>query len=222
MRGERSCERTGTPFLGVGEAGGVHLRALPPTKPDVRRYVEDLKRPYQRDLAAAVEDFALEDDVDLLAEEFEFTLDRLEEDAVRTWVAVDGAAAGSAVDDGAPANDRDGSDANDDGDITDAEGTVADADGTLAGFVTTDVDEAPTVFDRPDRLVVCDIFVRAPYRGEGLADDLMARVAERAREAGCGEVVLDVDVDNERALAFYERHGFEPFRHRLSVAAEDL
>jgi ribosomal protein S18 acetylase RimI-like enzyme len=71
-------------------------------------------------------------------------------------------------------------------------------------------------------LLVGDFYVAEPYRGSGLADDLLSRAAQRAREAGCRDVELNVDVDNERALAFYEKQGFEPRRYRMSVGAEEL
>lgn len=90
-----------------------------------------------------------------------------------------------------------------------------ESSGNFVGFVTTDVDEAPTVFDRPDRLVVCDIYVTKPYRGTGLASELIERAERRARETGCDELKLEVDVENERALAFYDKLGFEHTRHTM-------
>ncbi|MFB6219317.1 MAG: GNAT family N-acetyltransferase [Halobacteriaceae archaeon] len=101
------------------------------------------------------------------------------------------------------------------------DGGALAGDAALAGFVTTSVDESPPVFDRPDRLVVGDIYVREPHRGTGLADRLIDRAAERARASGCDELALDVDVDNERAIAFYEKLGFEPRRRRMVAAAEN-
>jgi len=95
-------------------------------------------------------------------------------------------------------------------------------EGDLAGFVTTSVDEAPPVFERPARLVVSDIYVCEPYRGTGLARKLMERAAADARAAECAELVLDADVDNERAVVFYRKLGFEPARHRMRLAVEDL
>jgi ribosomal protein S18 acetylase RimI-like enzyme len=169
--------------------------SLPADEAAVRRFSEALWLPYNRTLEATVEGFALVDapDEEILDEEVEFRLGRLEEESYRLWVAVD----------------------------TDSETVdLAAGDGDFAGFVSTSVDEAPSVFDRPDRLVIGDIFVRDPYRGTGLADELLARARARAEAADCAELALDVDVDNERALAFYEKHGFELHRHRMHAPVD--
>ena len=173
----------------------MELHPLPADEDAVRRYVEALWLPFHRDLEATVDSHSIADDVDVVAEEVEFRLERLESDTARTWVAVEDA----------------------DGDVD-----LAAGDGDLVGFVTTDVDEAPTVFDGPDRLVVGDIYVSESQRGTGVAGDLVGRAAERARSAGCGELTLDVDVDNERAIAFYEKLGFETRRREMTVAADEL
>lgn len=173
----------------------MDLRPLPPEETAVRRYVEELWLPYHRELEATVERHALADDVDLVDEEVEFRLDRLAAEDYDAWVAIEGAS--------------------DDGDL-------ATAGGALTGFVTAELDDAPSVFDRPDRVIVGDLYVREPYRGTGLATDLVGIVAEHARERGCTQVELDVDVDNERAIAFYEKLGFEPVRRRMAIDVEDL
>lgn len=175
----------------------MDIRPLPPEEAPVRRYVEDLWVPYHRELEATVESHALADGVDLLAEETAFRLERLADEDVRAWVAVD----------------RDGG--TDGGDLT-------DESATFAGFVTAELDRSPPVFDRPDRMVVGDIYVRGPYRGSGLAESLVGRVADHARETDCPELALDVDADNDRALAFYDRLGFARYRHRMVVAVDDL
>lgn len=176
----------------------MELHPLPADRAAVRRYVEELWLPYHRDLEAVVDRHALATDVDLVVGEVEFRLDRLESAGYRAWVAVDRPADAS------------------------GEGLDLADDGDLVGFVTTDVDEAPTVFDRPDRLVVGDIYVDESYRGTGFARRLIDRAAERAREVGCPELVLDVDLDNERAIGFYEGVGFETDRYRMSVAVDEL
>jgi ribosomal protein S18 acetylase RimI-like enzyme len=182
----------------------MELRRLPPERGAVRRYVEELWLPYHRELEAVVDRHALADGVDLVAEEVEFRLDRLGAEEYRALVAVDEP----------PEHERESG--------ATLEATGDGHDGDLVGFVTTDVDEAPTVFDRPDQLVVGDIYVREPYRGTGLARRLLDRAAGRAREADCPELALDVDVDNGRAVGFYETVGFEPRRSRMSVATDEL
>ena len=166
----------------------MDIRLLPADEGTVRRYIEDLWLPYNRELEAIVDGFSLTTDVDIVAEELEHRLSLHETESYRVWVAVDGA--------------RDESD-------------LADTSGDFVGFITTDIDESPTVFDRPDRLVICDIYVKEPYRGTGVSRELVERAKRRARESGCAELKLEVDVDNERALAFYEKLGFEPSRHTM-------
>ena len=165
----------------------------------MRRYVEELWLPYHRELATTVADHGLADGVDIVAEELSFRLDRLASDGYRTWVAVDEPADGGTGDD-----------------------PLTDPESTLAGFVSADVERSPSVFERPDRLVVGDIYVRAAFRSTGLAHRLVRRTARYARETGCGELALDVDADNERARSFYDSLGFETRRHRMAVSTDEL
>ncbi len=172
----------------------MDIRPLPAEEEPLRRYVEQLWLPYHRELETTVEGHALAEDVNLVAEEVAFR---------RKRVATTPQEVSVAVDEERPAE-------------------VEEGEGRLVGFVTTDIDEAPRVFDRPDRLVVDDIYVREPYRGTGLARELMAHAADRARAVGCPELALDVDADNPQAVAFYERLGFEPLRRRLTLPADAL
>ncbi len=84
------------------------------------------------------------------------------------------------------------------------------------------------VFLLPERLafvwdaaVVNEVYVRPARRGTGLADDLFARGLDHARsqDLPLDRVVLDVDRENERARAFYERHGFS---HWGEMVAREL
>lgn len=167
----------------------MDIYELPAEEAAVRRCTEELWLPYHRELESKVDAHALADDVDLVAEEVVFRLDRLGQEGNRTWIAVD-----------EPAEDD-----------------LATADGDLAGFVTTEVDESPVVFARPDRLIVGDIYVGEHYRGTGLARELMDRAVADAREAGCGQLALDVNVDNDRAVAFYDALGSETYRRRMTT-----
>ncbi|WP_363464985.1 GNAT family N-acetyltransferase [Halogeometricum borinquense] len=72
-----------------------------------------------------------------------------------------------------------------------------------------------------DAAVLNEIFVASEYRGTGVADDLMDAAIECAREQDLplDRMVLDVDRENDRAQAFYERYGFE---HWGEMVARDL
>ncbi|GAB3417157.1 hypothetical protein GCM10027435_15540 [Haloparvum alkalitolerans] len=168
----------------------------------LRRFAEELWLPYHRDLAATVEAHALADrpEEELIAENVAFHRDLLEEGR-RGWVAVGETGTQEPPTDGRLADDF-----------------PPNAD--LAGFVLTGVDACPDVFDRPDRLVIGDIYVAEPHRGSGLANRFVERAAADAREEGCPELRLDVDVDNERALAFYEKAGFSDYRKQLTMSAD--
>ncbi|WP_336036075.1 GNAT family N-acetyltransferase [Halobacterium yunchengense] len=192
----------------------MHLQRLPADEAAVRRFVEDLWLPYHRELEAVVDAHGLADDADLVAEEVPFRVDRLASADYRLWVAVDGADA-----DGSPA---DGDAASGDGDAASVDVDIAAGDGTLAGFASAEVAESPSVFDHPDRVHLGDVYVRGADRGTGLAVDLVDRVAAFARERDCREIALDVDVDNDRALAFYEKLGFDALRRTLSAPVDDL
>ena len=72
-----------------------------------------------------------------------------------------------------------------------------------------------------DAAVVNEVYVRPERRGTGLADELMERAVEHARGQALplDRLVLDVDRENERARAFYDRHGFT---HWGEMVARDL
>jgi len=62
-----------------------------------------------------------------------------------------------------------------------------------------------------DSAVLNELFVAPDHRGTGVADELMAAAVDLARDQDLplDRLVLDVDRENDRAQAFYERHGFE-------------
>lgn len=93
--------------------------------------------------------------------------------------------------------------------------TEADADADesepgpeLAGYVFVLPQQLAMIWDAA---ILNEIYVRPEYRGTGVADDLMDAAVAVAREQDLplDRLVLDVDRDNDRAQAFYERHGFE-------------
>lgn len=64
-----------------------------------------------------------------------------------------------------------------------------------------------------DAAVLNEIYVEPTHRASGVADELLDGVIEAARGQALpmDRLVLDVAPTNERAQAFYRRHGFEPW-----------
>lgn len=73
-----------------------------------------------------------------------------------------------------------------------------------------------------DAAVVNEIYVRPAHRGTGTADELLDAGLAVARDQSLplDRLVLDVDRSNERARAFYERHGFEHWGEMLARPVE--
>ncbi len=99
--------------------------------------------------------------------------------------------------------------------------TVADFAARAAGSMTFGgyVDESlagMVVFVRPQRSkightgMLAAMYVRAAYRGSGLADALIEAVIDHAI-GEAEQIELAVNVENTRAIALYQRHGFVPF-----------
>lgn len=101
--------------------------------------------------------------------------------------------------------------------------TVASApdesgDDVLLGYVFVLPERLAFVWDAA---VLNEIFVVPEARGSGVADDLVAAAVSLARDQDLplDRLVLDVDRENERATAFYDRHGFS---HWGEMVAKDL
>jgi ribosomal protein S18 acetylase RimI-like enzyme len=165
-------------------------------EPDsMRRFVEELWLPYHDDLEAAVDSHVMSGaaDVDDIVE---FRTDYFDDPSKRLWVALD--------------------------DVDDPTGALAELDATFAGFLSTSLNTPPSKFATPDRLHLGNFYVDPAYRGTGLADDLIARAIQHAREDGAVELSLEASVDNERALAYYEKLGFDVAKYRMRVPLEDV
>ncbi len=84
---------------------------------------------------------------------------------------------------------------------------VADVDGELVGqttFGTSRDRDAPALAGE-----VRSLFVRPAVWGGGVGSALLLRALEGLAGMGFGEATLWSFATNERANAFYERHGFE-------------
>jgi [ribosomal protein S18]-alanine N-acetyltransferase len=78
---------------------------------------------------------------------------------------------------------------------------LAELDGKIAGF--TVVDSRPP---RPGYIVTIDVAPEA--RRLGVASALLAETEQRLRQQGSPGIRLEVAVNNQAAIGFYKRHGF--------------
>lgn len=85
--------------------------------------------------------------------------------------------------------------------------TVVERDGALVGYVFVLPERLAMIWDAA---VLNEVYVRPADRGSGVADGLLDAAVAFARDQDLplDRLVLDVDRDNERAQAFYDRHGF--------------
>lgn len=68
---------------------------------------------------------------------------------------------------------------------------------------------------------LADLYVRQPWRGAGVADDLLRAVARETRDAGGSYVWWTAHRGNEPARAFYRKRAFEETGIVVYAAAED-
>ena len=90
---------------------------------------------------------------------------------------------------------------------------VAEDEGVAAGYTMVvfgepaDADAAAAVTARPTA-ELSKIYVLEGHHGQGIAQALMQRSLDCARERGAASMWLGVNQENERANRFYEKSGF--------------
>jgi GNAT superfamily N-acetyltransferase len=88
---------------------------------------------------------------------------------------------------------------------------VAEADGSVIGTARIEFAERP-YFRIAD---VRRVFVRAEWRRQGVAGQLMRAVEEAAVAGGAREARLTVVTENDPAITFYRNRGYGDFAIRL-------
>lgn len=102
--------------------------------------------------------------------------------------------------------------------IADRDATILLAErGDLVGYAHLVVGPAPVAVRGPSPIELARIYVARPWQGRGVASALMDAVLDAARSRGARTLWLGVWERNPRAVAFYEKYGFErvgeqPFR----------
>jgi len=98
--------------------------------------------------------------------------------------------------------------------------TVAVDDETVVGYVFVLPERHAMIWDAA---VINELYVAPEHRGTGVADDLLDAAVALARDQNLplDRIVLDVDPANERAKAFYDRHGFEPWGELVARSLDE-
>lgn len=94
-------------------------------------------------------------------------------------------------------------------DLPSFHGALAWLDGRPVGLI--DAFTGFSTFAAKPLLNIHDIVVHADWRGQGIAQELLRWAEARAAELGCCKLTLEVLANNLRAMAVYERAGFEPY-----------
>lgn len=92
----------------------------------------------------------------------------------------------------------------------------------LAGYMK--LNEAPSQSDVNDKtsLEIERIYVLSKYQGKGLGALLMDKAISIAKERGKEYIWLGVWEKNEKALAFYKKHGFHKIGEHSFVIGSDI
>ncbi|MBK9126032.1 MAG: GNAT family N-acetyltransferase [Chloroflexi bacterium] len=86
--------------------------------------------------------------------------------------------------------------------------------GYILAFVQT-IPDNPFVYSTPN-FHIDQMSVEMEYEGQGVGRLLLEAALAVARERGAETISLGVAAFNERAIAFYERHGFEALSLRMA------
>jgi ribosomal protein S18 acetylase RimI-like enzyme len=85
---------------------------------------------------------------------------------------------------------------------------IAEVDGQAVGFAKIGPPSLP--FEpRGPSAELRQLYVLAPWQGEGIAHALMGWAIGHSKALGARDLYLSVFVDNHRARRFYERYGFD-------------
>lgn len=104
---------------------------------------------------------------------------------------------------------------------TEAWHLVAEADGVAIGFARLRRGEVPACVSGPDPVELQRIYVLRDWLGRKAGPALLQRCLDEAWALGGRTLWLGVWERNDRAQAFYRRHGFEPVGDHVFTVGTD-
>ena len=81
----------------------------------------------------------------------------------------------------------------------------------VIGFIKTE----PKKINGRRRLYISSVIIDKREQGKGFGKILMKDIEQKAKAQGFDEITLDVSADNERAVKFYEKLGFETVKYLM-------
>jgi len=86
---------------------------------------------------------------------------------------------------------------------------VIDNGEDLIAFIKIGPVHVPVENPAPDAMEIWQIYVRQEFLGHGLGKHLMTWADEEFKRRNAGEIYVSVFSENDRAILFYQHHGFE-------------
>lgn len=99
---------------------------------------------------------------------------------------------------------------------------LAECDGIAAGFAQIKMGKAPDCVKGRAPIEIKRFYVEKSFHGRGVAQELMRAAEELGRAAGAKTIWLGVWEHNDRAIAFYRKHGFIPVGSQPFLVGTDL
>lgn len=90
-----------------------------------------------------------------------------------------------------------------------------------AGYAKLRASEAPESLNATEALEIERLYAHKSYIGKRVGYMLMQTCIAFARKKGCGALWLGVWENNARAIAFYEKNGFERFGEHTFMLGKD-
>ncbi len=98
---------------------------------------------------------------------------------------------------------------------------IADGAGVWLGFAQLRANKVSDGVPAQGSVELWRFYVDQPYHGKGVAGALMDGAKDRARRRGATSLWLGVWERNERAKAFYAKHGFSRVGRQVFVVGSD-
>ena len=99
---------------------------------------------------------------------------------------------------------------------------IVEMDSQTAGYVKLRVNEAPVCITRENPIEIERFYILQSWHGRGLAQSLMQRCIEEAKNRGHQTIFLGVWEHNQRAIAFYQKCGFTKVGEHPFLLGKDL